>query len=327
MTVSGKTKLRDLKRMSAYQYVAPYLIYGHDMSNKLMQMGTLDQMTQGAWSKESILHGLDRLAEVAVDQQCLHRVYTVEEYRGDKQKRDVSLIHFPVQEHGKPAVIICAGGAYTNVCSLAEGFPVAARLNELGYPAFVLTYRVGGRALMPKPLEDLASAVRYVFRHAGSLGVSSSDYIIAGFSAGANLACLWGTDNHGYRVYGLPKPLAMFPVYPLLSPAYCYPGHAAERISQTMFGMPNKASVKLDYNVDEHMSADYPPCYIVCCKDDDVVPPENSLRLKKQLEQWGIPAELEQGEKGGHGFGEGIGTDVAGWVDRAVFFAERCRLN
>ena len=48
-----------------------------------------------------------------------------------------------------------------------------------------------------------------------TLGANGERYIVCGFSAGGNLTALWGTKNHGYAAYGLPKPEALFPIYPV----------------------------------------------------------------------------------------------------------------
>lgn len=44
--------------------------------------------------------------------------------------------------------------------------------------------------------------------------------------------------------------------------------------------------------------------------------------LNDALEKNGVRCVLEQGETGEHGFGDGRGTSVEGWIDRAVSFTE-----
>ena len=50
--------------------------------------------------------------------------------------------------------------------------------------------------------------------------------------------------------------------------------------------------------------------------------PENGQILKDAIEKADIPCVFEQGEQGEHGFGDGKGTSVEGWIDRAVKFSE-----
>jgi hypothetical protein len=58
-------------------------------------------------------------------------------------------------------LVVCAGGGYMGVCSAVEGYPVAARFNDLGYDVFLLTYRVSEKKIMPKPVDDLAAALKF----------------------------------------------------------------------------------------------------------------------------------------------------------------------
>ena len=112
-------------------------------------------------------------------------------------------MHFPAADRGRakghPWIMVCPGGAYINVCSISEGYPVAKKFNELGYDVFVATYRTGLYDVMPKPLDDLAACIRYVRGHRERFGVNGERYIVCGFSAGGNLTALWGTKNHGVR--------------------------------------------------------------------------------------------------------------------------------
>ena len=73
-------------------------------------------------------------------------------------------------------------------------------------------------------------------------------------------------------------------------------------------------------NPDELADGDYPPCYLSGCEDDSLVNPECWKRMKKRLDECGVPAVLEIGKNGGHGYGLGRNTEVKGWLDRAVEF-------
>ena len=64
----------------------------------------------------------------------------------------------------------------------------------------------------------------------------------------------------------------------------------------------------------------YPPAYIVHCKDDPVVSYTQSQELDRKLTELGTQHKLELGEKGSHGFGAGKGTDCEGWIERAIAF-------
>ena len=117
--------------------------------------------------------------------------------------------------------ILNAGGAYGAVCTMVEALPAAAKLNELGMDCFCLNYRTATQSsftegLMPKPLEDLALAWRYIESNEAAFQLDAENYIVGGFSAGGHLAAMWGAENHGARRFGIPNPRALLLAYPLI---------------------------------------------------------------------------------------------------------------
>ncbi|MBR1758695.1 MAG: alpha/beta hydrolase [Lachnospiraceae bacterium] len=323
MNISPNIKLKDLMKLPEFGNTGKYILFTPGFLGMMMGGMTLAKQEAAGWNHESIEYGLSRLKEVVQAGQALYPVYTEAECAKDKQKKDVNVIFFPkTEDHGKkPFLIFCAGGAYSSVCSAVEAYPVMARFNELGYDAFALTYRVGGKALLPKPIDDLAAALKMILAKSESFGVSD-EYIVGGASAGANLISLFGTDNHGWKTYGLPKPKALIPVYTFINHTLSGSSPVMKFCLNCMFGKKPSQEKLAEYDIDTHMSQDYPPCYIVCGKDDSTVPPANSELLKKRLDQLSIPAVLEAGEHAEHGFGDGRGTSVEGWMDRAdIFFA------
>ncbi|MBT6139859.1 MAG: alpha/beta hydrolase fold domain-containing protein [Rhodospirillaceae bacterium] len=57
-----------------------------------------------------------------------------------------------------------------------------------GCAIVAVDYRLAPEARYPGPLEDCLAATRYVMRHGGELGLDTSKVVLAGDSAGANLA-------------------------------------------------------------------------------------------------------------------------------------------
>ena len=73
----------------------------------------------------------------------------------------------------------------------------------------------------------------------------------------------------------------------------------------------------------EHVDGDYPPCYIACGRDDATVGIRDSELLKTLLDQAGVPAILDAADHAAHGFGDGTGTALEGWPERALVFLEQ----
>lgn len=107
-----------------------------------------------------------------------------------------------------PFALVCPGGGYNRQWTLVEGLPIAWQLSQMGYHAFILLYRSGKIGLLPDPLEDIAQSLQVIAPLAESCHFTTGNYAVCGFSAGGNLAALWGTRAEGYARYGAPRPAA-----------------------------------------------------------------------------------------------------------------------
>ena len=274
-----------------------------------------------AWAAEGVLKGLNLLAR-EVERGRLEQVflYKGEDCADDPMKKDVNLIRLlpegePAANAKKPAVILIGGGAYLWVSTIIESLPTAVHMVDRGYTVYLLTHRVNTDRAALKALDDLAAAVKHV------TGVCGDGYALGAFSAGANLICNFGVSALGYQKYGLPKPAALFPVYAFIDLKTEFRHSCVHDLLRPMFGEEVQRCVD-EYNIVERIDKDYPPCYIVCGRDDMSVPPYNSETLARLLAEASVPAVLEEGDHAPHAFGEGTGTDVEGWPERAIDFLE-----
>ncbi|MGA2502332.1 MAG: alpha/beta hydrolase, partial [Tepidisphaeraceae bacterium] len=108
--------------------------------------------------------------------------------------RPALTIYFPPASKAVGAgVVICPGGAYTQLAMDHEGRQPAEWLNSLGVAAFVLKYRLSPRYHHPAPLQDGLRAMRLVRSQAKEFGVAPDRIGMMGFSAGGHLASTVGT--------------------------------------------------------------------------------------------------------------------------------------
>lgn len=101
---------------------------------------------------------------------------------------------YPVQRSRKKrtALIIIHGGGWRSG-NRTQHYPLAQRLANLGYVCFTPEYRLSTEALYPAAIIDLKSALRWVYQHAKQFNIDTSKIVVAGFSAGGELAAFLGT--------------------------------------------------------------------------------------------------------------------------------------
>jgi acetyl esterase/lipase len=232
-----------------------------------------------------VISSLNRMIDDASGGRTIfYDIYTYAEKQAEPSRKDTGLFFFRGKP-GAPFAVIAPGGGFAYVASLHEGFPYAVEISSRGYNAFVLKYRArrGGTIAT----EDLAAAVSYIFRHAGSLGVAKADYSLWGSSAGARMAAAIGSE--GTARFGgadLPRPSAL---------VVLYTGHS------------QVASME-------------PPTFVAVGDGDGIAPPSIMERRVVALRRAGTEVEYHKYLGVGHGFGLGVGTSAEGWITDAVRF-------
>ena len=215
--------------------------------------------------------------------------------------------------------IICPGGGYSCVCSFVEGVPFARALNDMGISALIVYYRVRGKAKFPNPQDDLARAVKEIHEKSEEYHLDMTNYSVWGASAGCHLVGSFGTGEMGYSHYGLPKPGALILTYPVTSLEKEIT-HMGTR--DNLIGKEASREVELKRSVYTNVDANYPPTFIWCGDADGTVPMENTLRMRKALEEMHIKHKCRIFPGVDHGVGLGIGTAAEGWIKEAIEFWE-----
>ncbi|MBR2806963.1 MAG: alpha/beta hydrolase [Oscillospiraceae bacterium] len=218
------------------------------------------------------------------------------------------------KEH--PFALICPGGGYSMVCSFVEGQPYAKELNRRGYHAFVLFYRVKGKARMPAPQEDVARAVKEMFDHSAEWKADTRCWSLWGSSAGGHLAASFSAE-----VAEELRPGALILTYPVITM-----GGATHSGSRDLLLGKDPTPDQIDrMSVEKHVTAQYPPTFIWYGTEDKTVPPENSREMARSLKAAGVPYCLEEYPGIGHAVGLGKGSTCEPWFGHAVSFWEEQR--
>lgn len=222
------------------------------------------------------------------------------------------------------AVLLTPGGGYRWVVVDKEGYEMARWLAARGFTAFVLFYRLPGEgwsAGPDVPLADALRAMRLIRHRARDFAIDPERVSAMGFSAGGHV-CASLSTRFAARAYQpvdaadrlSAKPHSAAPIYPVISmdPAIA---HSGSRL--LLLGKAPTAETEALYSPDRQVPADAPPHFLLHAEDDDVVPVENTLRLRAGLKARGIPLEMHLFANGGHGFGlrKAVGKPVEAWPE------------
>lgn len=233
--------------------------------------------------------------------------YTV---RKNENGSQVTLTASLVGEN-RPFVLILPGGGYqTAIYSGQEGCGYAAKVNELGYNAFVLEYST--KMEHPAPLDDVSLAYDIIEQNKDFFGVTMENYAVCGSSAGGHLAATWSTKVVGYEYYGKPRPAAAILAYPVIN----FTTSGDTRMG--LVGESPSPELLYDLSADENLDGDYPPTYIWVFVEDSLA---NHTELMEQaLEAAGVRHTARYFHGGAHGLGLAEGYEAEGWLEEAIAF-------
>jgi len=319
--------LKDILEDPMISEIAPDAISKWDLLKEDFSVMTIAEIErEKKWMNMD--RGFEILFKAAASGRYYYNLYSEEERKADPDKVGRNIVFLPSQDKKaaeRPFIFLTPGGAFINVWSLTEGWPVASLFNDLGYNVFILTYRVSTDCAAVKAVADVARAFDIIREHRAEFNVDPDKYITCGFSAGGYLVCLWNTEK-GYRAYGIPKPQACFPIYPvtsyrILADQRVEEGGDKDEFVHRTLGCTLEEACNSAFEIPDHAEG-FPPTAIFLAAEDELVDPEHSKRLAAALEKEGIPVYLEIGPTGGHGFADGSGMCMEGWPERAIRFYE-----
>ena len=234
------------------------------------------------------------------------------------------LVVFRPERPNGASVLLFPGGGYQHVVVDKEGYEMARWLAARAFTAFVLFYRLPGEGWAAGPdvaLADAQRAMRVIRRRAGDYALDPQRVCALGFSAGghlcADLAARFATPTYATvdDADALPaRPLCAAPIYPVVSMQSGI-AHAGSR--RLLIGADANATLEAAHSPDRNIPADAPPHFLLHGEDDDVVPVENTVRLRAALKAKGIPVETHLFANSGHGFGlrKSLGKPVEVWPE------------
>ena len=217
-----------------------------------------------------------------------------------------TLTLFAPEKPNGTAIIYAPGGGYIRVAGGANGGEIARWMNSLGVTVFLLKYR-NVEYGHPAPLRDALRAVRMVRSRAAEFGVKPDRIGMLGGSAGGHLTASAGTlfDAPEGRtgaaldaLSGRPDFLVLiFPVITMQAP------FAHDTSRRALLGNNPTDELKHHLSVDEQVTKDTPPTFLVHSTADTTVPVENSLLFFSAMRRAKAPIEMHLYPRGPHGSG------------------------
>lgn len=219
------------------------------------------------------------------------------------------------------AVVIFPGGGYAKLAAGHEGKQYADWLNDRGFTAIVVKYRVYPEHdyQYPIPFLDARRAIRTARANSEKWDIDPDKIGVMGSSAGGHLASLCATrfkDTFPQETSDEIDQLSARPDFAIL----CYPviimnsplGHGGSANNLAGKGAPEELLDKLSTNL--AVSEDTPPVFLLSTADD-WVDCRNSLLFATSLKEHNIPFALHLFEKGGHGYGLNGKGNLASWPE------------
>jgi len=219
------------------------------------------------------------------------------------QDTSLSLDYYPTNIPNRPCVIVIHGGSWSSGDS--RQLP---ELNSVlawnGYNVAAINYRLAPKWETPAPVEDVANAIKYLKLHAAELHIDTSQFVLLGRSAGAQIALLAAYTLHDKSIKGVIDfygPADMVWGYSIPSNPLVMDSRKVmvNYIGGTYEKVPHKY---VACSPIEFVDKQSPPTLILHGKNDVLVAYEHSRRLNEKLQQNGIKHYWLQLPWATHGF-------------------------
>jgi acetyl esterase/lipase len=237
--------------------------------------------------------------------------------------RDVTLDFYPTKVKNAPCVIVVHGGGWYSGDS-QQLAPLNSYLAARGYAVVAINYRLAPKYQYSQQIEDVHNAVAYVKAHAEELGIDSTNLVLLGRSAGAQLvlqAAYTVTDKDIKGVVSFYAPADMVWGYSLPCNKLIMDSRKVldEYIGVSCFVDESKYTAASPI---EHITADAPPTLLLHGEPDVMVAFEQRRRLNEKLNKLGVKHLLVDLPWATHGYDfnfSGPGSQISTYAIERFF--------
>ncbi len=204
------------------------------------------------------------------------------------------------------ALVIFPGGGYTHITSNLSGYQLAKWFNTLGMSAFVVVYRLPNSPDLVQrelgPFQDAERALQIIRANAFKWNILKNKIGVMGTSAGGHLASLIATSSDDVTfVNDSINTISFRPDFMILISPVIDMGKYAHKGSRASLLGPNPASELIEkYSIQNRVTEQTPPCFMVHAFNDKVVLPHNSLLFYQALLEKKVSTSFHVFPQGGH---------------------------
>jgi acetyl esterase len=210
-------------------------------------------------------------------------------------------IYIPAGAGPFPAIVLVHGGGWTvgDKCWLSTH---AMSLEEAGFVAFTINYRLAPTYCFPAPEVDTAAAISFVRDHASAYKVDPSKIGLLGTSAGGQIAVMTayrdGFGSTGTKVAAIASWSGAFDLIKIMderpgSEEVQVPVRTASCLSENASATAPSSVTKLDAAsiASQKLTSDFPPTFIANAVNE-VMPIDQAEAFHQELQGFGVPTQL-----------------------------------
>ena len=198
-------------------------------------------------------------------------------------------LYVPPAPRPAPVVVWFHGGSWEFG---SKGFHLHLReLTRDGFAVVSVQYRVISQAPWPAALDDCGESLRWLRANGSKFGIDPQRIVLAGESAGGQLAALVGMREGRSRIKAV---CALYPPTDMVALGRRYAKFKRASILTQMFDgdIEQRLDVAREASPLAHVSAHSPPFLLWHGRRDFIVPPQQSVAFDCALREAGVESRL-----------------------------------
>lgn len=272
----------------------------------LFGIGMKGDVSMNMWMAKKWINYMNRMTEMAFKWEkppknihILENIYYIED--GTEQHK-LDILYPDIKQELYPVIVNIHGGAFcmNSKDNIYRNYGIRLAGNK--YAVVNINYRLSLDAVFPAQVEDVISAIHFIWKNADMYHLDRERLFVSGDSAGAYLAAMagcvsshkrlqkyygWNTDIH---IRGLGLCCGMYDFESYLKTKVIFP---LKRTSTwLLFGTKDitKADAFTYSSVLKHINENFPPTYIMETEMNSFV--EEALRMEKILKKKNVAYKI-----------------------------------